>query len=173
MVRVFIDQASKFLLLGPDRSRKTLSYSVQSPSDRAPTGERQEIPAPLDGLIHRMLAKDPRLRPSAVEVDAVLAEVAGRGTGGPASPSSRLLPRHSVGREAERAELRAGFESAVVGRGTLLCVAGEPGIGKTTLVEDFLGELAAGGRTCWIARGRCSERLAGAEAYLPFLEALE
>src|SRR5438093_4340393 len=26
---------------------------------------------------------------------------------------------------------------------------------------------------CWIARGRCSERLAGAEAYLPFLEALE
>src|SRR5512135_450523 len=37
----FIDQASKFLLLGPDRSRKTLSYSVQSPSDRAPTGERQ------------------------------------------------------------------------------------------------------------------------------------
>ena len=132
-----------------------------------------EIPAPLDGLIHRMLAKDPRLRPSAVEVDAVLAELAGRGTGGPASPSNRLLPRHSVGRETERAELRAGFESAVVGRGILLCVAGEPGIGKTTLVEDFLGELAAGGCTCWMARGQCSERLAGAEAYLPFLEALE
>jgi predicted ATPase len=40
-------------------------------------------------------------------------------------------------------------------------------------VEDFLGELAAGGRNCSLARGRCSERLAGAEAYLPMLEALE
>src|SRR5262249_15716547 len=28
-------------------------------------------------------------------------------------------------------------------------------------------------QTCRVARGRCSERLAGAEAYLPFLEALD
>jgi predicted ATPase len=53
-----------------------------------------------------------------------------------------------------------------------LCVAGEPGIGKTTLVEDFLTELATK-HPCTIARGRCSERLAGTEAYLPLLEALE
>src|SRR5207253_1725713 len=79
---------------------------------------------------------------------------------------------HTVGREQERAELRAGFESALNGRGQLLCVAGEPGIGKTTLVEDFLTELASEGQ-CTIARGRCSERLAGTEAYLPLLEALE
>ncbi len=52
-------------------------------------------------------------------------------------------------------------------------MTGEPGIGKTTLVEDFLSELAAAGRLCALARGRCSERLAGTEAYLPFLEALE
>lgn len=70
-------------------------------------------------------------------------------------------------------ELRAGFESAAAGRGQFLCVTGEPGIGKTTLVEDFLGGLATAGRACTVARGRCSERLAGAEAYLPFLEALE
>ena len=55
----------------------------------------------------------------------------------------------------------------------LLCVTGEPGLGKTTLVESFLEELAASGRTWSLARGRCSERLAGAEAYLPFLEALD
>ena len=54
-----------------------------------------------------------------------------------------------------------------------MCVTGEPGIGKTTLVEDFLDGLAAGGSRCSIARGRCSERLAGTEAYLPFLEALD
>src|SRR5262249_6415266 len=66
----------------------------------------------------------------------------------------------------------AGFESALSGRGLLLCVAGEPGIGKTTLVEEFLSELMSNG-DCTVARGRCSERLAGTEAYLPLLEALE
>jgi len=80
--------------------------------------------------------------------------------------------RHTVGRERERNELRAAFNAASNGRGSLLCVAGEPGIGKTTLVEDFLAELAAD-NPCAMARGRCSERLAGTEAYLPLLEALE
>ena len=78
-----------------------------------------------------------------------------------------------MGRQQERAALWAGFEAAAAGRGLLLCVTGEPGLGKTTLVEDFLDELAAGGRLCSVGRGRCSERLAGAEAYLPFLEALD
>ena len=87
---------------------------------------------------------------------------------------SALSPnhRHTVGREIERAKLRKGFESAASGRGLIYCVTGEPGIGKTTLVEDFLAELTATS-DCIIARGRCSERLAGSEAYLPFLEALE
>jgi len=78
-----------------------------------------------------------------------------------------------VGREKELAELGQAFESAAAGRGLFLCVTGEPGIGKTTLIEDFLSELAFTGRRCALARGRCSERLAGTEAYLPFLEALE
>src|SRR5713226_2175791 len=81
--------------------------------------------------------------------------------------------RHHVGREKEHRELRSGFESAAAGRGLLLCVAGEAGLGKTTLVEDFLSELHASGRRFGLAKGRCSERLAGSEAYLPFLEALE
>ena len=54
-----------------------------------------------------------------------------------------------------------------------MCVPGEPGMGKTTLVEDFLSDLRAGSHACIIARGRCSERLAGTEAYLPWLEALD
>lgn len=80
--------------------------------------------------------------------------------------------RRTVGRETERNDLRAAFNAAKNGRGSLVCVAGEPGIGKTTLVEDFLTELTAD-QLGTIARGRCSERLAGTEAYLPLLEALE
>jgi DNA-binding winged helix-turn-helix (wHTH) protein/tetratricopeptide (TPR) repeat protein len=81
--------------------------------------------------------------------------------------------RHSVGREKERAELAAAFESVAAGAGILMCIAGEPGIGKTTLVENFLSHLHACGRRFALAIGRCSQRLAGEEAYLPFLEALD
>jgi predicted ATPase len=69
--------------------------------------------------------------------------------------------------------LGRAFETAAAGQGRFLCVTGEPGIGKTTLVEDFLGKLSASGRPAALARGRCSERLAGTEAYLPIFEALE
>jgi predicted ATPase len=132
-----------------------------------------EVPAALDALILQMLAKDPRLRPTAAEVDAALAELTENRAHLPVHlrPGSGRPP--TVGRQQERAALWAGFESAAAGRGLLVCVTGEPGLGKTTLVEDFLDELAAGRRLCSVGRGRCSERLAGAEAYLPFLEALD
>ena len=81
--------------------------------------------------------------------------------------------RLTVGRQKELAQLSQAFESAAAGQGQFLCVTGEPGIGKTTLIEAFLGELGANGRPYALARGRCSERLAGTEAYLPFLEAFE
>jgi hypothetical protein len=78
----------------------------------------------------------------------------------PASREETLV----VGREKELTELQAAFESAAAGQGRLFCLAGEPGIGKTTIVELFLRELATSGVNCLIARGRCSERLAGSEA---------
>jgi tetratricopeptide (TPR) repeat protein len=78
-----------------------------------------------------------------------------------------------VGRQQELTDLRSAFESAAAGDGRLVCVSGEPGIGKTTVVESFFRELSMSGTACYLARGRCSERLAGSEAYLPVLEALE
>ena len=102
-----------------------------------------------------------------------VAELTGPQSGWSASPPISAVKRHSVGRQKELAELGRAFESAAAGQGLFLCVTGEPGIGKTTLVEDFVSELAATGRLCALARGRCSERLAGTEAYLPFLDALE
>jgi predicted ATPase len=50
-------------------------------------------------------------------------------------------------------------------------VTGEPGIGKTTVVETFLGQ-AAGEAELWIGRGQCVEHYVAGEAYLPVLEAL-
>jgi hypothetical protein len=48
-----------------------------------------------------------------------------------------------VGRQGELDRLRARWAEAAAGRGRLVLVAGEPGIGKTRLVEE-LAERAAG-----------------------------
>ena len=142
-------------------------------------GLKPEIPAAIDELIMRMLDKDAGRRPTAYEVAQRLRDVErmgyGQGGGGddqPATPKPPPAIRRTVGREQEREELRAAFHMAQAGRGSLLCVAGESGIGKTTLVEHFLLELATGDQAA-VVRGRCSERLAGTEAYLPLLEGLD
>ncbi len=78
----------------------------------------------------------------------------------------------TVGRRRELSELRGVLQATKQHGGRLFCVSGEPGIGKTTLVETFLAGLVPG-FDCHVARGRCSECLSGAEAYLPILEGLE
>jgi predicted ATPase len=153
----------------PADSEHAVLQAIVRDTPVPPARLNPEVPPGLEALIQEMLDKDPRRRPSAAEVAAALAEV-------PEVTTDRCGPparRATVGREQERAALQAGFESAAAGRGSLLCVTGEPGLGKTTLVEEFLDELAATGRAHQLARGRCSERLAGAEAYLPVLEALD
>ena len=140
----------------------------------APSRINPEIGASFEALILGMLEKDERLRPTASDVDEVLDSLTGkRAVSFEARSQSIAIRRTTVGREEERAELRSCFDRTVQGQGLLVCVTGEPGIGKTTLVEDFLIDLNLSGEPSTIARGRCSERLAGAEAYMPFLEALD
>jgi predicted ATPase len=147
------------------------AIAVQTPVP--PSRLNPEIPIRLDALIQHMLAKDSRLRPTAVEVEAALIQLVAQVSGPPARQPRETSRRPVVGRQEEWATLRSCCEEAAAGRGLLVCVTGEPGLGKTTLVESFLDEQEAGGGTWHLARGRCSERLAGAEAYLPFLEALD
>ncbi len=55
-----------------------------------------------------------------------------------------------VGREADIQELRQAWRLAVGGRRHVVLLAGEPGIGKTTLVERLAREVVAdGGRVLW------------------------
>src|SRR5688500_12691689 len=61
--------------------------------------------------------------------------------GGAISESPLLSQVHTVGREKELADLRAGFDAATAGHGALFCLCGESGIGKTSVVETFLHEL--------------------------------
>lgn len=75
-----------------------------------------------------------------------------------------------VGRSRELDALRGAFQHARDGQGGILALAGEPGIGKTSVADAFLREL---GGACYIGTGRCSQRFAGAEPHVPILEALD
>ncbi|MBI3304075.1 MAG: ATP-binding protein [Deltaproteobacteria bacterium] len=76
-----------------------------------------------------------------------------------------------VGREAELSQLYRWLEKVLEGERQIIFVTGEPGIGKTTVVEAFLQQIAAE-RDIWIGRGQCIEHYGAGEAYLPVLEAL-
>ena len=84
------------------------------------------------------------------------------------SPSPRALV---VGRDRELSERRAHLACAVKGERRIVFVTGEPGIGKTTVVDAFLAEAARTG-PLRIGRGRCIELHGPGEAYLPLVEAM-
>lgn len=126
--------------------------------------------------LRKVLADDPR-RPRFIET------VSRRGYRFLAAPPSasalpavsnradqnRLGPGTSfIGRTAELASLEQAWRRANDGERAVVWLAGEPGIGKTTLIEHFLASL--GDVAC--ARGQCVEHYGTGEPYLPVLEAL-
>lgn len=95
----------------------------------------------------------------------------------PAHPPRTLPPAPRrpagvvVGRDDELDELQACLERAVSGHRQIVFVTGEAGIGKTTLIAQFLAE-SAGSAGPRIAQGRCIDTHGAGEAYLPLLEAM-
>jgi DNA-binding winged helix-turn-helix (wHTH) protein/predicted ATPase len=76
-----------------------------------------------------------------------------------------------VGRDAERARLQATLARVREGRRAIVFVTGEPGIGKTTLVETFLASEEPS--TARVGLGQCVEQYGRGDPYLPLIEALE
>jgi tetratricopeptide (TPR) repeat protein len=76
-----------------------------------------------------------------------------------------------VGRDELLVEFAMRFRQARAGERQAVFVGGEAGIGKTTLVEQFLSMTLAASNLA-VAEGHCIEGFAGAEPYYPILEAL-
>jgi predicted ATPase/DNA-binding winged helix-turn-helix (wHTH) protein len=76
-----------------------------------------------------------------------------------------------VGRDAELAHLAQWCTTVQQGQRHVGCIVGEPGIGKTTLVETFVAQMRAT-EDVWIGHGQCLDHYGAGEAYLPVLEAL-
>ena len=80
--------------------------------------------------------------------------------------------RKLVGRNAALAQLDESLQRALRGQRQVVFVTGEPGIGKTALVDEFQRQVAAHVRPIRMGRGQCVEGHGGTEAYYPMLEAL-
>lgn len=86
---------------------------------------------------------------------------------------SRVLPTPSlmVARDRELAALHRQFEQMLQGQRQLAFISGEAGIGKTTLVDAFVAEVAAAS-PLWVGRGQSIDHYGAGEPYLPLLTAL-
>ena len=126
----------------------------------------------------RLLAKDPGERyQSFADVRADLRRLLGETsslTPAPSRASASDTPAPGrtpyVGREAEQAELERLLDEAIAGRGALVFVGGEPGVGKTRLAEELL--LKARQRGCLAQTGHCYE-MEGAPPFIPWVEMVE
>lgn len=100
--------------------------------------------------------------------------IGGGGSAGAAAlTSEREAGRMSwiVEREPELAQLRGYLGQALQGERQLVFVTGEPGIGKSTLVDLFQHHLQSLQQTT-TGYGQCVEQYGEGEPYLPIFEAL-
>jgi len=171
------------------KSLKVLAYLARRPGRLV---SKDELREQVWGTTH---VSDARLRVTVHEVRAALGDdqdspeyletVPGRGYRFVTTNETNALddvrstpdvplrgePAPVVGRERELEYLVNRFLEANRGERRLVFIGGEPGVGKTTLVDLFLEHLAGRPHTT-CARGQCLMHYGDGEAYAPVLEAL-
>ena len=127
----------------------------------------------------RLLAKDPSEGPeSAADVLTALEGIeltplesplrkGGEGSAEEANVLDSLAGGVFVGRQAEMGQLKAALEDALGGKGRMVTLVGEPGIGKTRTAQELA--TYAGLRGCQVLWGRCHESR-GAPPYWPWIQ---
>ena len=102
--------------------------------------------------------------------EPVVGESGTRDTDQVSSRYELLYKNIFVGRQAELSVLMDTFDAAINGKGSLIMIAGEPGIGKTAVCEQLSTYVTSrGGNTLW---GHCYEEGSLSLPYLAFVEAM-
>jgi serine/threonine protein kinase len=168
----------KLPFVGP--SVLSVMHDIATADPLPPSRFRPEIPAEFDQIIERALAKDKALRyNSASELADALkllkgvssdtfrlsAEIDG-------APQADGATQALVGRATELQKLDSLLRQTTESSGRVLFINGEPGIGKSALVSEFLRRARGQHPGLIIARGSCVEQYGTGEAYLPFLDAI-
>ena len=156
----------------------SVMHEIAAVEHPAPSTVKTDLPREFDQAVGRALAKNKELRySSAMEFKEVLRNLRGASveifSGFPAMPGAAVSegPSDFVGREPELKTLGELLRKTFEGSGKIVFITGEPGIGKTTLTEEFLNSSRRGFPGLLVSRGRCVEQYGTGEAYLPFLEA--
>lgn len=129
---------------------------------RRPRERKPSTPEDLDALCMQLLSIDPKVRPTGAEVLARLSRATpGRREDHAETPVSTSGPNATfqtpfVGRESLRRVLEEAYDDVVTGKPAVVLVGGASGMGKSTLVRQFLEELPD--RRAVVLSGRCYER---------------
>ena len=145
---------------------------------RTPRHHVPDLPPALEALILKLLAKDPKERArSAGDVARMLGLVVSPGPSAAEAEEVTLQPLADrlrrvrlVGRVDTLRRLMERSDGLMAGSGGVVLISGEPGIGKTRVVDEVVAAVRMRGYTTLIAR--CHERDV-AVPYLPVADALE
>jgi tetratricopeptide (TPR) repeat protein len=157
----------------------SIMHEIAAVDPPPPSTIEQSLPPEFDSIVARLLAKERGKRcSSASELIEGLRELESATAASPfRTPTAGNTSTESerevfVGRELEMRSLEAMLSQAVAGSGRIVFITGEPGIGKTTLCDEFLRHSHTQHVTLLPSRGRCVEQYGTGEPYLPFLDAV-
>jgi serine/threonine protein kinase len=161
---------------GPTLHAVMHAIATQEPA--RPSTIRPDLPEAFDAIIARLLAKPIEARfVDASQVADLLRRLQASlapdaSVSGPGAPQRVPDYRSFVGRESELNRLSAALVRTSAGSGSLVIITGGAGMGKTTLVEEFLNLPETLLTYALICRGQAVEHRGSGEAYLPILDAL-
>jgi len=133
---------------------------------RQTLGDDAQTPRIIETVHRRGFRFIARLEPSSEDMTAVSPPP-------PFEPTLNLQVGPLVGRDQDLARLGVLFARASAGRRQVVFIEGEPGIGKSVLVEAFLRAVKASRQGTLIGYGQCVEQYGPQEPYMAVLEALE
>jgi len=100
---------------------------------------------------------------------SVLPEVGAPDNPTATGPAAQLGQSSLLGRDAELAKLRVWLNRSFAGARQTVFITGEPGIGKTSIVQALFAKAKQLPRI-HVAHGQCLEHYGSGEAYLPVLD---
>ena len=178
------------------KSGEVSLYAIQHEEPPSVFSLRPEAPSKLEVIVKRLLAKLPEQRYSGVEELIIDLQTVERSTApnivkpqtnatatsaagtSPESRASKVSEYTSsaetgafVGREQEMRRLTSLLQSAATGRGRIVFITGEAGLGKTSLTSEFFRQATQSRNNILYLSGHCVEQYGASEAYLPFLNA--